>query len=140
MYVTSTPCPICIYWIKQFLAYNPISTPFLFVHMKHIQSILTFIQEKRVLKQTWGDEAFHTVCPSQNITNSEWFETLYTFTTTCWKIILMISGSTPSRKPHYGISKFSIFLVYSSLPNKVTLDKIRIFSSSIWNFSYFLTF
>ena len=77
---------------------------------------------------------------AKNITTSEWFEILYTFTTTCYKNILKISGPTPSRKPHYGISKFSIFFVYSCFSNPETLDKIRIFSSSICNFSYFSTF
>ena len=77
---------------------------------------------------------------AKNITTSEWFEILYTFTTTCCKNILKIPGPTPSRKPHYGISKFSIFLVYSCFSNPETLDKIRIFSSSIWNFSNFSTF
>ena len=62
---------------------------------------------------------------------------LYIFTTTCCKNILKVSGPTPSWKPHYGISKFSIFLVYSCFSNPETLDKIRIFSSTIWNFSYF---
>ena len=60
-------------------------------------------------------EAFHTISPSQNITTSEWFEILWIFTTTCCKNILKISGPTPSRKPHYGISKFSIFLVLPSI-------------------------
>ena len=48
--------------------------------------------------------------------------------------ILKISALTPSKKPHYGISKFSIFWVYSCFFNPETLDKIRIFSSSIFNF------
>ena len=45
-------------------------------------------------------------------------------------------GPTPSRKPHYGISKFSIFLVYSCFSNPETLDKIRISSSLNYNFIY----
>ena len=76
---------------------------------------------------------------TKNITTSEWFEILYTFTTTCCKNILKVSGPTPLRKPNYGIFKFSIFLVYSCFSNPETLDKIRIFSSSLWNFPYFST-
>ena len=37
------------------------------------------------------------------------FEIVYTFTTTCCKNILKVSGPTPSRKPYYGISQFPIF-------------------------------
>ena len=65
-------------------------------------------------------------------------EILYTCTSTCFKNILKISGPTPTRKPNYCTSKFSIFLVYFSNPKK--LDKIRIFSSLIYNFLYFSTF
>ena len=77
---------------------------------------------------------------AKSITTSERFEILYTCTTTCCKNILKVSGPTPSRKPNYGIFKFSIFLVYSCFSNPETLDKIRIFSSSLWNFPYFSTF
>ena len=77
---------------------------------------------------------------AKNITPSEWFEILYTLTTTCCKNILKISGRTSSRKPNYGIFNFSIFLVHSCFSNPETPDKIRIFPSSLWNFSYFSTF
>ena len=94
----------------------------------------------RILSRVWYVRHSIPFHRAKNITTSEWFEILYTFTTTCCKNILKIPGPTPSRKPHYGISKFSIFLVYSCFSNPETLDKIRIFSSSIWNFSNFSTF
>ena len=37
---------------------------------------------------------------------------------------MKVSGPTSSRKPNYGITKFSIFLVYSCFSNPKTLAKI----------------
>ena len=85
-------------------------------------------------------EAFHTISPSQKHHHLRMIWNLYTFTTNCCKNILKISGHTPYRKPNYGISKFSIFLVYSCFSNPETLDKIRTFSSLIYNSLYISTF
>ena len=102
---------------------------------------LSFRKERYNRTVSWSIITFiHNIVTIQNKTmliTSEWFEILYTFTTTvetgffwhheklsktqcqknpvCYKNILKISGPTPSRKPNYGISKFSIFIWWNRI-------------------------